>query len=531
LIRPEPCIFPFTDAPNAVDLKKFLSPRKLVKMGLINGVLSFRTTLFYKEFLDGRYRTCFGPRFMHSGKIYCVCNPCLARAFTRLMLRRKPELPGLHDQLLANQVTFFTRTHAVFTHLKHMIAGLDDEIVTMVELARVKCHDPHPKKLQRENADRNLNYYGYGEDHWVTRHKKVMEAFMKPDEWAKPGKFPRLVFNLGVEASLQGGFLLEIAKTRMCGEDIPFAGGHIRLVKKVTYDEILYCFDQMINLRGRFFYCIFSDDACCSYFQNGQTHYCNIDISGCDASHGEGIFSFLANFFEPRAQEFFNPLLDQCQFPIVVRSVHDRYEKKTIQLRRHILPSGSTLTTFLNNIGSLAIAIAFIENDFDPEASKLAGYIITIDRYTEWFRLQFLKHSPVLDVLGNLRALANLGIPFRASGICKGDLPGHGDLLTRARTFQAGLLHGIYPRTTIPIIEHMLHNAGGRPSTPPNTDEYLTFTRSPVFTITDQAWAQRYDITNAELADLHAQLRPMTWDVVCISCEASRKILKLDYGL
>jgi hypothetical protein len=419
----------------------------------------------------------------------------------------------------------------VFEELKTMLAGVDSKIACMVALSREKCHDPHPKKKMREQADRNLAIYGYASNHWVTRGKKIMEAFMKPDEWAKPGKYPRLVFNLGVEASLQGGFLLEIAKSCMCGVDIHFMGGRIRIIKKVTYDEILYCFDQMINLTDRYFYCIFSDDACCAYWKDGRIHFCNIDISGCDASHGKGIFDFLRGFFEPRAQEFFNPLLDQCQFTVVVRSVMDRNEKKHLELARPIMPSGSTLTTFINNIGSLGIAIAFVESDFDPKASEDAGYITTFDDFEDWYRLQFLKHSPVYDINGVLRALANLGIPIRASGMCRGDLPGRGPLLPRARHFQANLLHGMYPRATVPLIEHMLKNAGGRPSTPPNTDEYLTFVTSPVFTITDIEWAQRYDITSAELEELYHHLRPMSDSVDCISCAATQKILHLDYGL
>ena len=69
--------------------------------------------------------------------------------------------------------------------------------------------------------------------------------------------------------------------------------------------------------------------------------------------------------------------------------------------------------------------------------------------------MQFLKHSPVFDVDGKIRAVLNIGVLLRASGVSKGDLPGRGDLRLRAQAFQGALLQGMYPRMHTPMIDNM----------------------------------------------------------------------------
>ena len=515
------------------------------KLRLVRGkqhCIGVGTLFFHENYLvgcarklhcDGRYRTVFGPAFHHDGVIYCVCPECLNIAFQRVSSVRAPDEPGKHQILYDNQQIFFSENHSVYQLIADRLSVAFFQFESAHQQVLAHVDDVHPKRELRRAAHADLTESGgYGLQQWVTRRHKVMKEFMKPQEWAKPGKCGRIVFDLGVEASLQGSYILEMTKSAICGIDYPYKGGHIRVVKKVTNTELVHCFTHLMQPAGTYYYCLYSDDACASYYKDGKPVFLNIDISKCDQSHGTSIFQKLLEIFPLHVRRFIKPLIDQCSFQIKVKNPLRPKEKVVYELKRPILPSGSTLTTMLNNIASLAIAICLVDSKFERDASERAGYMVTFEQSDRYVDLMFLKHVPFFDTCNILRAFPAVGIMLRASGCCKGDLQGRGDFYQRARDFQSRLLHGIYPRTSFSLLDRLLDIAGGRPSSyQPLKSTFASDYEGEYYTIDDIEWCSRYRINPAELQGLIELLQPTHNQTLTIQTAASRKILAMDYGL
>jgi hypothetical protein len=189
-------------------------------------------------------------------------------------------------------------------------------------------------------------------------------------------------------------------------------------------------------------------------------HRYNLDISSCDASHGPALFDAFIGLGSGEARADLAKLVEQCSQPLRVYDLRDR--KRYVQLKPLTpkLYSGSTITTALNNLANVLIAISIAEAGATtgPEimnAARDVGYILTVEVCELFEDLQFLKHSPVLDTQGQWRPVLNIGVLLRLSGVCKFDLPGSGPLEARGRAFQRCLLQGAYPTSHFPLIDNM----------------------------------------------------------------------------
>jgi hypothetical protein len=172
--------------------------------------------------------------------------------------------------------------------------------------------------------------------------------------------------------------------------------------------------------------------------------------------------------------KYMRRLIDQLKLPFQVISQNGKHRVVFDNIRGEAsLYSGSCLTTLINCLANILIGMAIADCEFpevcDPfivtdilRASILeTGYIVTMD-YCEYDEdLQFLKHSPILTTSGHYQPMLNLGVLLRASGSCKGDVPGRGDLSTRFRDFQASLLQGMYPRSHCLVVDNMKRACGG----------------------------------------------------------------------
>jgi hypothetical protein len=186
-----------------------------------------------------------------------------------------------------------------------------------------------------------------------------------------------------------------------------------------------------------------------------------LDISSCDASHGPGMFQAFLSLFPSRCTGDAQRLVQQCCLPFRVTDVNDRRRKVVLQSNTPLLFSGSSITTGINCVAVITIGLAIAESigqqlgptELLTAAAARAGYVITIDLCRDYSHIQFLKHSPVYDTHGKLRAVPNLGIYLRSAWQCNGDLPGHGPLKPRAEAFQRAYLNGMYPRISSPFID------------------------------------------------------------------------------
>jgi hypothetical protein len=412
--------------------------------------------------------------------------------------------------------------------------------------------DPHEKKLLRIHAMAELIENGDVEDSRSLWVKSVLWK-LKKNEWAKPGKKPRSIGDLGVGASLLGFRLTHFLKTAQANEPVEINGGHMSFCKSPDPFELERHFKNLIDPPGRFYLLYFSDDACLA-IRNPRTKKVdryNLDISSCDASHGPGLFNELICLMpDGPTKDDMTRLVKQCAAPLRIYSCSgDKRERVVMRPTSPRLYSGSTITTGINNLANLCIGLAISQLDYTGvldndgvcqeivRAAASAGYIITGANPLEFIEdIQFLKNSPVLDIQGNWRPLVNLGVFLRASGACNGDLPGTGPLRPRAEAFQRGLLKCTFPYASSALIGILNKRLGTGPTliTKDVADSMWYKTRDnpnyPPFIADDTSMYRRYGLDGVDVCELEYDFGSMGYGEHYHGPSVS-KILDKDYGL
>jgi len=447
----------------------------------------------------------------------------------------------VYDEFLArNQKGFWQRHQWLVDTLREVYTPGLIGFTNIYDEALAHHADKHDKRLLRIHA------WSDGEIDGTNHNRLWLQSVwykMKKDEIAKPGKYPRMIGDLGVAASLQGFVLTGLLKHTMEDEVLHVNGGHIEFCASPTPEKLRVIFAKLVDPPGRFYFVYFSDDSCLSIRDaGGVIHRYNLDISSCDTSHREALFDAFEAIFPPHLQEYARVLTDQCRLPIRLYSV-DRQHRCVLKPHGPVLYSGSTITTAINNLANISNAIAISECDFTGVASitaacESAGYIVTCENCDNWHDLQFLKHSPVLDEDGQIQPLLNLGVLLRASGTCRGDLPGRGDIKLRAEVFQKALLQGAYPQATFTLLERMRASVSHAALTDKALKKAATVFEHKVvagkssvhYRVSDDEVYARYRLTAAEVDALHLYLGGASV-FSAVQCSGASKILNRDYGL
>lgn len=402
------------------------------------------------------------------------------------------------------------------------------------------------KKQLRINAWDDIVALNLAADHlwYLDLSKKGTVYKMKTFEIAKPGKPPRMIGDLGVHASLQGFRLTSFMKKAMAKHVLNVGGGQIHFCPTPTPSALETVFNNLITPAQRFYFVLFSDDSCLSIrTKDGRVLRFNVDISSCDASHTYHLFEQLKNLFPGDLRAEVQQLIDQCRTTIEIYDLFNRKRKVKLIPNSPRLYSGSTLTTILNNLANILIAISISQVDINCaqdviDAAKRVGYIVTCDDCTDWHKLQFLKHSPVRCTDGVIRPLLNLGVLLRLSGTCKGDLPGTKSqtLAERGKNFQASLLRGAYPKANFKLLRNMRANAGLETEACNKVVstmlEYKVIADEdyPSFEVDSHEVWKRYDLTPLQVAELEDDFGSCKFsDHYC--SPGTAVVLNLDYGL
>jgi len=250
-----------------------------------------------------------------------------------------------------------------------------------------------------------------------------------------------------------------------------------------------------------------------------------------------------------RPREDIKRLVKQCKLKLRVVSKVDPRHQVHLKPKREFLYSGSTITTAINNLANISIALAISQLDYTGtldekgsctqivQAAESAGYILTGCTPLEHIEdIQFLKNSPVRDEKGDWHPMVNFGVFLRASGSCKGDLPLSGDLRARGEAFQRGILRSTFPFTTSELLDKLRATAGTGPIVTSQDYEdsiaYKVVQNSgyPTFKACTESFCLRYRLNYSEYSDLLDAFATCTFGQVyhgqCVS-----KILTLDYGL
>lgn len=477
---------------------------------------------------DGYYRTIIGPSFSNDGVIFAKTNLNQSYALGRMLscryTERKPML--IVESLLAEALgrpdtgvelgkawdmieSSGDKTHTFGVLLGDKAREMESEMIALqnanmydkdkveflrtviLDAAYVHLHDyvdlisyaqdhvgdPHPKRELRLKAWEELREMIGLEGKHVLDRLWLTEVLykMKPDEIAKVGKWARMIGDLGVAASLQGFGCSSILKDAMCkpagGERYcVYRGFRIYVAKEPGLSLMTEIFDELISPSGEGTFAIFSDDSCVSMRCADGVKFGNLDISGCDASHGPRAFHGLVEIAPEELKKDLTVCIEQLKLKMRVQDVGSRKSKKRIYYKNKlglpVLYSGSTLTTIANNGANLNIALQAID-DFHsgrvqaPDNIQLSaikvGYYVTFEQASSPSHIQFLKHSPHLNDEGEYIPLLNIGVLARSSGSWKGDVPGKKGESIQERGFaaQSLLLKGMYPHAKVMLVEAM----------------------------------------------------------------------------
>lgn len=498
---------------------------------------------------DGTYKSVFGPCFDHTGVMYCNCNHCF-RLGSRRMLAAIKNNPLLALILSRKQSTFVATHSRTLRRYKEAILFNWPDIDNYRTSARIHHSDPHQKRMLRINAWIDASFDGMAETSTWLRNDRL-EYKMKKAELAKFGKKPRGIGDLGVLASLMGFFITMHLKYSTAKAEFSHNGIEFVFCPKPATTSLREVFDNLLNPKARGYFVCFSDDACIAIRLPDGTYFrANLDISSCDASHSNAIFAVFRYLCPDK--ECADGLLRQCKADFAIYSI-DEYGKKArtkcvFRPHKYMLYSGSTITTILNVYANFLIFLAIAElpeeritSQMMQRAAARAGYIITVTQAEKFEHIQFLKHSPALDVRGRWQPLLNFGVLLRSSGRCNGDIPGRGTYEDRAIYFQSSLLRGMYPRVSTPFIDNMKRTRTPLALTSKTKDAIdrvvdetlahkLESDEDEILTFTSDAAFNRY---NLEFSDMD-QLLFFSSDCGLgdhFAAPASAAILKADYEL
>lgn len=403
-----------------------------------------------------------------------------------------------------------------------------------IEDARRHAGDPHPKKNLRVQCLKELEETGdIHADMWL----KTVLYKQKGGEYAKPGKNARGIGDLGVAASLQGFRLTEQLKSAQAEQPIYYKDSVIIFIKKPDTNLLASVFAQLISPTYKNVFVYHSDDACMSTLTPEGVKTYNMDISSCDTSHGPEVFKALCKLVPKGCQRQMGRLVNQCRRPMRVQSYSNKKNVVVMVPTGPVLYSGATITTAINNLANVAIAIAIIDNpQLHPvEAARLAGYNITLTECKRPQEIQFLKCSPIMTTTGVWWPVLNPGVLLRASGACRQDLPGRGPWRTRAKLFQAALLHGYMTHMSNPWLDAQRANASTSVRITKDiwrevaeTFEHKVY-NSKRFSVTDEELFARYDLNAEDEEDLKEFAEAQVGESV--GNGGLHRILMKDYGI
>lgn len=520
-----------------------------------NGEIVFprdETTDRHTPFLN--YRSRYGWNFASSGVIFARTDANMRFAMRRITGARDPrvsltkgldlavqtlEIQYYDTRLRINQHVFI---FAKMSQLKQLMLeqfGLAEYTASKVQSAIDLLNEQHSKRMLRIQALTEIYETArLADEVWLDR----VLLKMKPDEIAKNGKYPRMIVDLGVAASLEGAGWAGAMKHHIGDKPLVYNNCCVTFCSTPDPNIVMNHFREMHTHQYRLYMVVFSDDAILSVCIDGVYSCYNMDIASCDTSHTPDLFACLFDSLNCPA-DIRLALEKQIMADMLVMSV-DKKRTCTLRPDSFYLQSGITITTLINSLCQFLMLIAFADSPvLDPESIMLlaesVGYKVTLEVCEIPEDIQFLKMSPTLSCDGEYYATLNLGVIFRASGCARGDLPVVGprrDHQTDAANFQSCLMSGLLSMISHPELEQLAPNGIHRDArsyalagTIANALAHVDHTLGGVH-VFDDAIFRRYRLTLLEIEQLKDCIRRSCFGTVSY-CEALCKVFNKDYSL
>lgn len=483
----------------------------------------------------------FGPYIYHDSIEYGPQAANLNFALRRLTATREPSVPRLHRQLqyfqrhIVHSRTAISIRNQLRDSISRHFINLPNMFDNFIEYA---CK-AHPKRSLRIRAlaeifSKNM----YMKERWI----QIVTGKVKLFEFAKPGKYPRLINDLTVIGSLVGGWLVEELKHVMSDHPINIGGSTARFISSPKHPDLIRGFKEIADSYDNNVHMIyFSDDSCLSYFDGEKRVMANMDISSCDGSHTAPLFNYLLSLTShiPVLAPVMEKLVDQLRLPLTLRHKYDRTQQVTLQSNSPTLFSGSVLTTITNNLANLMIFTSIIEHTHLPiqTAAQRAGYLTTLENCTLIEKLQFLKHSP-FHTNDGMHVFLNLGVLLRGIGVArvvldrssivKTKLNAHNYMFELLSCFKYSGVNSIFKTLRLKYPQRVKRAAK---ITRDSVDSHFinSLNGDRVFDVPDDVIARRYGVTVEQIEHFNHVLKNAQYNDGIHHC-VSHAILSLDYG-
>lgn len=482
----------------------------------------------YNPDLEKVYRTFYGPYVSHKGVVYADNDEDFNLAIPRLTATTFETLQ-MERQAIINQQNFFSNsvTLGIITKIiQERFFLLVDEYCDIDRFVEY-IHAPHPKRKARIAAYQNLV------DDGRLSHRtfvEIVKGKMKLEEWAKPGKNPRLINDYTVVGSLLGGFVAELMKKAIAQTTIDVPCGRSLFVASPDTESLQLAFELLDRPPLDVIMVYFSDDSCVSMKTDEGWAKFNLDISAADRSAHQAVFDKLVECSRshPVFCYWIQRAVEQCKLPLRIKR---GVRKVILKPREATLYSGSVLTTLINNLANLSIFACLVQTR-SVGAVQGIGYKVTSQPVTVLEDFQFLKHSCTLidDVYV---PWLNIGVMMRCLGSCKFDLPGRGSIARRGFLFNCALVQSMCHAGDTPILRMLQRKFDALSDM--DISSHLPYVLANAKTkrlppVGVDAICRRYKCQDFQVEEF-IQLFTEATDGQCVKCRFSDAVLDLDYGL
>ena len=405
------------------------------------------------------YNVIPGPHFPTSVEVHRESPAHIRDMLHRLTGRRKAkEYPGLDALLTENQIKNVGPDFFKFLKdlMHESVIDVPTEFFERAEQTVVTAGDK--QAIYRRTLEM-IRDKGMQASEMVRNN----EAKLKREK-AKAGKYSRCFVNLSVQSTLDGGAYLKALKSGLSKNPIEVREegkciGLIHFVAK-TSRRNLNRWASRIHQRARqqvpvLF--VHSDDASLVV---GMRIF-NIDISGCDSSHGPNIFAAFGQLFQD--QEGYNTWLGQLMRPLRIAYQGD-WIRAALYPLQPFLASGHVFTTFLNTVCLMAALrplfykeaqkAGYIQVGTILDEARFYGYHLTVEHCHHQSMATFLKHW--VDAEG--RAAPCFGVLLRAIGMYTGEMKGVGTNRAKARAYAYSIINSFMHGICVPFLEEWKAN-------------------------------------------------------------------------
>ena len=423
------------------------------------------------------FHTLAGKSFYQNTVIHGENAVTMRYALRRMFCKREVGKIGYDRRMRDNQHIYIRNNKEHIIRDFQKAFGPTNYCTTPEEDSHFLSLLPHSKRAARELTHlANLSNGQLFMKKWsqIINGKEIDKIMfkIKPTEIAKYQKYGRIIVDLGMGNSLQAAVWAELVKCQMATYEVHINGCKLIFCKKPKPELLDSIFNEARDHDYRMIFWCFSDDACASIKTENGYRFFNMDITGNDTSYTTSFKNLFLDIFQccPLVRMFL-----ETQFESDIKIRHPspiELQHNIPKERRHVnvspldfyLQSGNGITTGNNTMGQMNIGrcITFIDfNNFTVEdiskAFENIGFTSDVTE-VEFEGLQFLKHSPVLCDDGEYHAVLNYAVAIRASGRCKGNLPGSGPIEARWGYYQHTLITGMSKRYKCELFEVLRPN-------------------------------------------------------------------------